>query len=183
MPTQVAGPGAGAPGQPGYPGAPQQGGYQPGHPGQPAWQGQQYSGASAGGGINSKVIALIGGAVAVLIVLVILFVVVLGGGGGPKGTVEDYFSAIQDQDCDFIDLLSEDNQEFADKDACEDDSDTYFDAEETCSDSDIEVTNEKEDGDKATVDYEVKGGGEDCEEKGSIKLVKEDGDWKIDSFE
>ena len=136
-----------------------------------------------GGGISSKVIALIGGAVAVLIVLVILFVVVLGGGGGPKGTVEDYFSAIQDQDCDFIDHLSEDNRELLDKDECEDDKDAFFSGEDTCEDSDIEITDEKEDGDKATVEYEVTGGGEDCEEKGSIKLVKEDGDWKVDSFE
>ncbi len=194
MPTQVAGPGtAGQPAQPGYPAAPQQGagypaqqgGYpgQPGQPGQPSWQGQQFSGGSGGGGISGKLIAIIGGAVAALIVLVVLFFVVLGG-GGPGATVEDYFSAIQDRDCGFIDQVSKDSREGLDKDECEDDPDAFFGGEdETCPDSDIEVKNEEEDGDKATVEYEVTGGGEDCEEKGTITLVKEDGDWKIDSFE
>ena len=190
MPTQVAGPGAGVPGQqqgygqqPGYPGA-QAGGYpgQPGHPGQPAWQGQQYSGASAGGGITGKVIALIGGGAAVLIVLLVLFFVVLGG-GGPKGTVEDYFDAIQDQNCDYFDYLSEDNRTDGDKGDCEDDPDAYFGEGDACEDSELEVKEEKEDGDEATVDYEVNGGGSDCEEEGTINLVKEDGDWKVDSFE
>jgi hypothetical protein len=200
MPTQVAGSGApGQPGapqqpggypgapqhggygqQPGYPGAPQQGGY-PGQPGQPAWQ--QPGGGSGGGGINAKLIGIIGGGAALVIALIVVLFLVLGGGGGPGGAVEDYFGAIQDQDCGFIDQLSKDNRDQLDKSECEDDPEAFFGGEnETCPDSDIEIKKEEEDGDKATVDFEITGGGEDCEEKGTVELVKEDGDWKIDSF-
>ena len=202
MPTQVVGgagpgqpgaqPGAqqGYPGvpqqggygqQPGYPGAPQQGGY-PGQPGQPAWQSQQSGGS--GGGINAKLIGIIGAAaVAVIAIGVVLFLVV-GGGGGPSGTAEDYFDAVQSQDCDFIDLLSKANRDELDKGECEDDPDAFLGGEsDTCPDSEIELSNEEVDGDNATVDFEVTGGGEDCEEKGTISLVKEGDDWKIDNVE
>ena len=202
MPTQVAGSGGpGQPGaqpgaQPGYPGAPQQGGYgqqsgypgapqqggYPGQPGQPAWQGQQH-GSGSGGGVSKKLIGIIAGAAALVIALIVVLVVVLGGGGGPGGVAEDYFDSIQDRDCGFIDLLSEDAREQLDKEECEDDPDAFFGGEsETCPESDIEIKDEKEDGDKATVEFEVTGGGEECEEKGSLSLVKEDGDWKIESF-
>jgi len=188
-PTQMAGPeqgGFGAP--PGPAGQPPQFGQpgqapQFGQPGQPAWQPMPPQGGGSGGGVNGKLIAIIGGAAAILLVAVILAVVLLGGGSsGPKGTVEDYFKAIQDHDCGFIDMVSEDRRQGLDKDDCEDDEDAFFGGEQTCSDSDIKVKNEEEDGDEATVDFEVTGGGDDCEEKGTISLVKEDGDWKIDSF-
>jgi hypothetical protein len=202
MPTQVArsdGPGqpGGQPGaqqgypgaqqqggfgqQPGYPGSPQQGGY-PGQPGPPGWEGQQLGGGS-GGGVSAKLIGIIAGAAAIVIALAVVLVVVVGGGGGPGGVVEDYFDAIQDQDCDFIDLLSKDARAELEKGTCEDDPEAFFGGDsDTCPDSDIEIKDEKEDGDKATVEFEVTGGGDDCEEKGTIDLVKEDGDWKIASF-
>ena len=51
-------------------------------------------------------------------------------------------------------------------------------------DFDVEVKDEKIDGDKATVDVESSGsfGGEDIAETITFSLVKEDGDWKIDSI-
>jgi hypothetical protein len=154
-------------------------------PDQQGWQPTPPTQGGGSGGLNTRLLAIIGGAAVLVLVVVVLLVVVLGGGGGgPKGTAEDYFKAIQDRDCGFIDMVSEDNREGLDKGDCEDDEDAFFGGdEETCADSDIEVTNEEEDGDKATVDYEVTGGGDDCEDKGTIKLVKEDGDWKIASFE
>ena len=192
MPTQVAGPASpGQPVQPGYPAAPQQGhqpgypaqqGGYPGQPGQPAWQGQQFAGGSGGGGINAKLIGLIAGGAVALIILVVIVFVVVGGGGSPSNVVEDYFNASKDKNCDYIDLLSEDASTGADKDTCEDNKDEYF-TDGSCEDSDFESSNEEIDGDKATVDFEITGGGDECETKGTVQLVKEDGDWKIDGFE
>jgi hypothetical protein len=204
MPTQVAGsspaqPGAqpgGQPGaqqgypgapqqggfgqQPGYPGAPQQGGY-PGQPGQPAWQGQQFAGGSGGGGgLNAKMLGLIGGGAAVVIILlVVLFVVVLGGSGGPKGVVEDFIDA--DSCSDAEDLVTDDFKESFGE--CTDEQLESFEGGEE-GDFDVEVKDEKIDGDKATVDVESSGsfGGEDISQTITFSLVKEDGDWKIDSI-
>jgi hypothetical protein len=197
MPTQVAGSGApGQPGapqqpggypgapqqggygqQPGYPGAPQQGGY-PGQPGQPAWQ--QPGGGSGGGGINAKLIGIIGGGAAVVIVLIIVLFLVLGGGGGsPSDVVEDFLDA--DSCSDAEDLVTKD----------------FLDAQGECTEEDLaqfegggegdvetEVKDEKIDGDEATVDVEISGsfGGEEISESIPFSLKKEDGDWKIDGI-
>jgi hypothetical protein len=191
MPTQVAGPGTpGQPAQPGYPAAPQQGygqqpgypaqqaGYpgQPGQPGQPAWQGQQFAGGSGGGGINAKVIGLIaGGVVALIILVVIVFSVV--GGGGPKGVVEDFVNA---ESCsDVEDLVTDDF--FAGE--CDDSQFEEPEGEDV--DVENEVGDEKIDGDEATVKVttKVESGGEEQEFDTTFRLVKEDGDWKIDGVE
>ena len=197
MPTQVAGGGApaqpgqpGAPHQPGgYPGAPQQGGYgqqpgypgapqQGGYPGQPAWQGQHYAG-SGGGGVNAKLIGLIGGGAAVVILLIIVLFVVLGGSGGPKGVVEDYLDA--DSCSDIEDLTTDDFRESFG--GCSDEDIDQFQGD--VGDLDLEVKDEKIDGDKATVDVEASGSieGEDISSTATYSLVKEDGDWKIDGIE
>ncbi len=166
--------------QPGYPGAPQQGGYpgQPGQPGQPAWQGQQYSGGS-GGGLNAKLLGIIGGGVALVIILVIVLFVVLGGSGGPKGVVEDFIDA--DSCSEAEDLVTDDFRESFGE--CTDEQLEGFEGGDE-GDFDVEVKDEKIDGDKATVDVESSGsfGGEDFSETTTFSLVKEDGDWKIDSI-
>jgi len=191
MPTQVAGSGGpaqpGAPQQggygqqPGYPGAPQQGSYpgQPGQPGQPAWQGQQYAGGSGGGGLNAKLLGIIGGGVALVIVLVIVLFVVLGGSGGPKGVVEDFIDA--DSCSEAEDLVTDDFRESFGE--CTDEQLEGFEGGDE-GDFDVEVKDEKIDGDKATVDVESSGsfGGEDFKETTTFNLIKEDDEWLIDSI-
>jgi hypothetical protein len=181
MPTQVAG--AGAPQQP----PPQQGfgqqPQQPGYPAQPAWQGQQYgapTGGSGGGGINTKLLALIGGgALLVIILVVVLFVVLGGGSGGPKGVVEDF---IDGESCsDVEDLVTDDFKDTYFNGECTDEKTNDADA----GDLDYDVKDAKVDGDKATVDVKTSGsfGGQDFDETSTFHLVKDDGDWKIDSIE
>ncbi len=178
------------PAAPGYP--PQDGGYQQpdyaqqGYPqqgGQPSWQ-QPYPQSGSGGG-KGKLIAIIGGAVAVFVVVIVLAVVLLGGGGGPAGTAEDFFNGVADGDCDAVDLLSKDFRETTglSKSECEDaGADEYF-AGSSAEGCDIEVTNEEEDGDKASADYKISGCDDDeSNEDGTIDLVEEDGDWKIDAI-
>ncbi|HWM75690.1 MAG TPA: DUF2510 domain-containing protein [Nocardioides sp.] len=164
--------------QPGYPGAQQQGGY-PGQPGQPPWQGQHHPGGSTGGGLNAKLLGLIGGGAAVVIILIIVLFVVLGGSGGPKGVVEDFLDA--DSCSDAEELVSKDFKENFGE--CTDEQLEGLDGGEE-GDFDTEVKDEKIDGDKATVEVEVSGsfGGEDFEETSEYTLIKEDGDWKIDSI-
>jgi hypothetical protein len=186
MPTQVAGAGGQAPAQqqpqqPGYgqqpahPGAPQQqGGY-----GQPAWQGQQYGGGTTVGGTNAKLIGLIGGGAALVILLIIVLFVVLGGSSGPKGVVEDFIDA--DSCSDVEDLVTDDFEESFG--GCTDEQLESFEGPDEA-DIDVEVKDEKIDGDKATVEVEASGdiGGQDISETTTFSLVKEDGDWKIDSL-
>jgi hypothetical protein len=189
MPTQVAG--AGSPQQPQHQqpgGYPQQGyGQQPGFGGapqqgygQPAWQGQhgqQHAGGS-GGGLNAKLIGLIGGGAAVVIVLVIVLFLVLGGSGGPKGVVEDFVDA--DSCSDVEDLVTDD---FFGDEGCDD---GYLDTAPEGEEADVEqdIGDEEVDGDKATVEVTttVKAGGEENEFETTFHLVKEDGDWKIDEI-
>lgn len=151
----------------------------------PAWP-QQFPTNSGGGG-KGKLIALVGGGVAVVaVVLIVLFAVVLGGGGGPGDTAKDYFDAVVSGDCDGIDLLSDDFRDSSgiSKDDCEDAGGEEYFGGGTSSGCELEVTDEKTDGDEATVDYEVKGCSDsDDDETGSISLVKDGSDWKVSDFE
>ncbi len=170
LPTQVAGPGAGLPGQPEY-------FAQPGQPGQPAWQAQPYAGASSGGGISGKIIALIAGGAAVLIALVIVVVLVLGGGGSPQSVVEDFIDA--DSCSDAEKLVTDDFQEEFGE--CSEDQLGGFGDD---GDFDVEIKDEEIDGDEATVEVETSGeiAGEELSQTITFSLVKDDGDWKIDGI-
>ena len=127
-------------------------------------------------------VALIGGALALLMLLVVAALIFVIGGNSPTSTTEDFFSAIQDGDCDqFYDAASKDLQDVVgDKDECEDDPDEFLESE-SIQGCDLEVTDEKIDGKKATVKYDVTGcdDEEDDEKDGELGLVQEDGDWKI----
>ena len=128
-------------------------------------------------------VALIGGALALLMVLVVLALVFVIG-GGPTSTVEDYFNATRDRDCQGVkDTLSSDLGEGFDVDECEDDTENFLGDEGATDGCDLELSNEEEDGDEASVDFKVSGCDEgDRNSEGSVDLVKEDGDWKIDGF-
>ncbi|WP_134741508.1 DUF2510 domain-containing protein [Nocardioides sp. 503] len=188
-------------------GYPQQGYAPQGYPqqGYPQ-QGQPSGGGKAKG--KGKLIALIGGGVALLVALaLVLFFVVLGGGGGPKGVAQDFldaqFSGDQEEVCE---LTSKDAVkpilEANDVDSCsalddkvsEDESTKEFTELIDDIESDVEIGDVSEKGDKATVKYtadlEYTGDdkdkftelfGEDTKftEKGTLTLVKEDGDWKV----
>ncbi len=197
--------GYGAPQQQGGYGAPQQGGYsapQGGFGGGQQGFGQQgYGGAPPKKGKGGLVIGIV-----VLVVLLIAGAGVVGflvlrdddggGGGGPFSSgpdspgevVEAFFEAAKDRDCEFFDYLSEGTLVFTQqsdfsKEKCEEDPEAFFDSEddEDLGDCEIEITDESEDGDTATVKYEVTGCADDSEnEDGEFALVKEDGDWKID---
>ena len=118
-----------------------------------------------------------------------------GGGGGPLGggpdspgeVVEAVFEAVQDRDCDIVDYYSADTLEQAEeagfaREDCEEDPDEFFGTEEDLADCELEVTDESEDGDTATVTYDVTGCSDesDNEEGEEFELVKEDDEWKID---
>lgn len=184
----------------------QAGGYPP-QPGQaPSWQTPYPTGGSGGGG-KGKLFAIIGGGAAlVLIVLVVLFVVVLGG-GGPKGVAEDYINAQTEFDIEKVCNLSSERLQkesfFGDAKNCKD---TAKASEEFITDEirgylddaefDVEIGDVTEDGDTAEVKYTLKSEykGDDVDgfkaafdtedltetNKGTLKMVKEDGEWKVD---
>ena len=194
--------GYGAPQQQGGYGAPQQqGGY--GAPQQGGFGSQQGFGQGYGGGApkKSRTGLIIGIVVAVVLLIAgagVVGLLVLGdddGGGGPFGgsdspgdVVEGFFEAAKDRDCDIFDYYSKDTLDLADsadatKKSCEDDPDEFFGTEddEDLSDCEIKIKDETEDGDTATVKYEVTGCADDSDnDEGEFELVKEDGDWKID---
>ena len=168
--------------QPGYPGAPQQGGYpgQPGQPGQPAWQGQQYAGGSGGGGINAKLLGIIGGGVAA------------GHRAGhravrgarrrwrPEGRGRGLHRRRSCSDAE--DLVTEDVPGVVRGSAPT--SSSRASRAATTGDFDIEVKDEKIDGDKATVEWRrpAASAARTARRRRTFNLVKEDGDWKIDSI-
>lgn len=187
-----------------------QSGYQqPGVPGAPPWQGQTPTTGGGGGG-KGKLIAIVAAAlVLVVVAAVVLFTVVLGG-GGPKGVAEDYLEATLDLDIEKVcDLSSKDSQdsEFEDYEvkSCSEYQDKFMDQENYDQlrdlfdnvDTEVKIGEVKEKGDSATVEYtetiEYTGDDEDAfkeffddtkaTEKGTLTLVKEDGDWKVDSDE
>ncbi len=181
---------------------------QPGGYGQPA--GQPGWGQPPSGGGNGKLIAIIGGAVGalllVLILVIVLFKVVLG--GGPGDVAKDYLEAQADFDLErACELTSEkdlegDFEEY-DVDNCGDLVDAYEDEasdgelddfEEYQDDFnvDIEIGDVTEKDETAEVEFTTKteydGDDEDLEDyfgeaqevDGTLFLVKEDGDWKVD---
>ncbi|HYG94832.1 MAG TPA: DUF2510 domain-containing protein [Nocardioides sp.] len=199
-------PGYGAP-QQAY-GAAQAGGQYgqpgPGQPGQPPF-GQGYVGSTGGGG-NRKKLAIIGGAVVGLILVVVVAFLVLGAlfGGGPEDVADDYLSASADGDIEELCELSSKNTQEAefesyDVDNCGDytdaieDSSDFEEFEQVRDDFDVsyELGDVKEDDDTAEVKFtsttEYNGDDEELgdllseeESEGTIYLVKEDGDWKVD---
>jgi hypothetical protein len=194
-------PPAGQPGHPSQPGQPyQQGGYQqpqygqpgqPGQPGVPAWQQQPYGGGTSSGGGKGKLIAILGGGGLVVVIVVVLLFALLGG-GGPKGAVEDTFDAIQDGDCGYIEHLSntalgttESNRDDVideAKKSCEDQNEDD-DAGDGC---DVEIDNEDvvEEDERVTYDYTVTGCDDESQnqEATEVTVVKEDGEWRVESF-
>ena len=85
-----------------------------------------------------------------VIILIIVLFVVLGGSGGPKGVVEDFIDA--DSCSDAEDLVTDDFKESFGE--CTDEQLESFDGGDE-GDFDLEVKDEKIDGDKATVDVEI----------------------------
>jgi hypothetical protein len=208
MQTVVAPPRTPAQGLPPQAGAPAAPGGHPGQPGVPPWQGQT---PPSGGGGKGKLIGIIAAAVALVVVLaVVLFVFVLGG-GGPGDVAEDYLEAESTADieqvCELSSKASRDRlQEFYEADDCGAVADKLEDDEDFQKgvdflddvDVDIEIGEVDEKDDSATVRYteDIEYTGDDVEgfkevfsedtkfeTKGTITLVKEDGDWLVDTDE
>ncbi len=98
-------------------------------------------------------VALIGGALALLMLLVVAALIFVIGGDSPTSATEDFFSAIQDGDCEaYADLLSKETKEIIDQSDCDGD-----DFEKQGKGCEFEVTDEEIDGKRATVDFEVTG--------------------------
>lgn len=173
-----------------------------------AWQPQGGGSGGGKGKGKGKLIALIGGGVVLLVALALVLVFVVLGGGGAKGVAEDYLKAQIDGDQEKVCELStkdsmKDAFEFYEVDNCGDLAEKIEEGEEFDEfqdvlddvDTDLKVNDAKEDGDKATVTYtldlEYTGddkakftevfGEEDTKttEKGTVNLVKEDGDWLV----
>ncbi len=198
----------GAPQQQPYGGAPQQQSY--GAPGGPSPYGAPggYPGRGSSGGGGRKLLILIGGGVAAVIVLIILLVVAFSviGGGSPEDVAGDYFAAIEDGDVEKLcELSSEDEQdaefEIYDVDNCGDYAEEFEDSSEAGEfedyrddfDFEYEIGDVTERDKTADVDYTVTykytGDDEDIadfydedgeESDGTLELVKEDGEWKVD---
>lgn len=186
----------------------------------PAQPGQPGFAAPAGGGGSKKLLLIIGAAVLALLLLCAIGGVVLAmiGGDDPEDAVEDYFDAfVEDDYTQQCELRSERSRTALLKDADVDDCRAYAEqaearAEEFTADYEerfdesyediqdemdyaLEITDVKEEGDEAFVDYEVTstysgdnqtyiddtlGGKTTHTEDGTMRLVKEDGDWKVD---
>ncbi|MDO9494166.1 MAG: DUF2510 domain-containing protein [Nocardioides sp.] len=198
------------PGQPPSGPPPAQPGYQqPGQPGVPPWQSQTPASGGGGGG-KGKLIAIIAGAVAlVVIAAIVLFTFVLG--GGPGDVAKDYLEAESKADLEQVCELSskesrEGLQDFYEVDDCAAVADKVKGEEDFEQgvkllddvNVDIEIGEVDEKGDSATVKYseEIEYTGDDEEgftevfgedtkftTKGTITMVKEDGDWKVESDE
>lgn len=178
-----------------------------GQPGQAPF-GAGYSSSSGGG--SGKLIAIIGGALAalilVIILVVVLFKVVLG--GGPKDVAEDYLNATADGDFQKVCELVRDKDQKSlfdelDINSCGDVDDAIKndpavnqgDLESFQNDFKIEfeIGDVKEKDTTAEVaftsttkysgdDESIKAAFKDSsEQKGTIYLVKEGGDWKVDA--
>ncbi|WP_269214603.1 DUF2510 domain-containing protein [Nocardioides sp. cx-173] len=189
-------------------GYPQQGYPQQGYPSQQPWQSQPQGGSGGGGKGKGKLIALIGGGVALVVVLGLVLFLVLGGSSGAQGAAEDYLNAQADGDQQKVCELStkdlmESTFELYEVDNCGDLAKKIEEGEDFGDfravlediDADFEIEDAKEDGDKATVDYTatLEYTGDDEEkfkeligsdelkntEKGTLTLVKEDGDWLV----
>ncbi|KAA1427656.1 DUF2510 domain-containing protein [Nocardioides antri] len=194
------------PQQGGY-GAPA-GGY--GQPtGQQQYGGFPSGGSGSSGGGKGKLIAIIGGAIGALLLVVILLVVLFSviGGGSPEDVANDYLEASVDGDFGrACELVTKDDQEQAfedlDIDECGDVEDAVKDSpeydeeefEEYLDDfeTEYEIGDVKEEDDTAEVEFtsttEYTGDDESVEDyfeggeqDGTIYLVKEDGDWKVDA--
>jgi hypothetical protein len=110
--------------------------------------------------------------------VVITLVLVRGGGEGPEDTAEAFIQAAQDRDCDkALSLISEDLKKQEDAN-CEEDSDLLPPKDTKIEFGDVKISNETDDSATATVDATI--GGQTLPLK--IKLVKEDGDWKVDQL-
>lgn len=161
---------------------------------------------------KGKIIGAVVAVVVLLVVgLVLLFTVVLGG-SGPADAAEDYLEAQADGDQEAVcALTSTESQDeifevyevddcaafvaaFEDQEGFEDFASLLDDVE-----VDVEIGDVEEDGESATVDYteQVEYTGDDAEKfaelfgeedtkftvKGTITLVRQDGEWRIDEDE
>ncbi|GEP39586.1 hypothetical protein NPS01_32490 [Nocardioides psychrotolerans] len=181
-------------------------------PGAPPWQAPYAGPSGGGGGGKGKLIGALA-AVAVLVVVgvVLLFTVVLGG-SGPAAVAEDYLRAQvegdQEEVCELTSAQSQDAAlEVYEADDCtafaeaiqgQEGYDDFVTLLEDI-DVDIEIGAVEESGKSATVDYSEKVSytgddaalfseffGEDetdFTQKGTITLVEEDGEWKVDEDE
>jgi len=189
--------------QQGYGG--QQGYGQQGYGGQ-GWQQQPGSGGGKG---NRKLLAIIGGVVLVVVVVVLVLVfTVFRGGNDPEGVAQDALDAASGGDFERLCELStkdvqEANFEYFDVDDCAgvgEESEAAqeeggFDLDDFDTSFDITKVDEADDGESATVDYDVTveytGDDQDLQDafgetetsSDSLDLVKEDGEWRIDSDE
>ena len=101
---------------------------------------------------------------------------IFGGGGGPDDAVQDFASAIADEDyakaCEY---LGEDVQAQAEAaGGCEAALEGALSEEDVSSAEDVETEVLEESDDTATVEATFEG-----EEPEEVELTKEDGDWKI----
>ncbi len=157
-------------------GAPQQqygapGGYGAPGQGQPGFGGS----GSSGGGVNKKLIAIIGGAVGAVVLGIILIVVLFKviGGGGPDDVAKDYLEAQADLDYEKqCELLSEDVQERTLKDADASDCGEYAEEEEKGNETEFEDEfGESLEDVRDDIDYEVEIG--EVDEKGDDEAIVE----------
>lgn len=187
-------PNQGPPGQPGWGQGPP-----PGQPGpfapqgqQQGWGGQQpppqqpWGQQPPGGhgppppnGVSKKMLLIAGaGALVLAIIVVLVLVFALGGGSSPKGTVESFIKAAQRQDCDEAFALLSDRFQEEQGSCAESEEDLIIQEDENVDITD--VTLEDESGSKATVTAKASFEGEEIPI--TFALVKEDGDWSIDSI-
>ena len=115
--------------------------------------------------------------------------------GGPHeqavASFQAAFDALKDEDCSFAEHLSDEalgvggetSRETAldnVRSECEGNEDEYF-GEDTAEGCEVEFSNEETDGDTATVDYDTNGCDDGDNDKGTVDLVKEDGEWRVDT--
>ncbi len=124
---------------------------------------------------------MIAGAAALVIVIVLAVVLILtnSGGASAKDTAEDFIAAAKARDCDkALSLISDDLKKREDAN-CDENADSVVPPQDT----DItfgEVTVQSETDSTATAKVDATVGEQTLPL--TIKLVKQDGDWKVDQI-
>jgi hypothetical protein len=138
--------------------------------------------ATTGGRDNKRLIII--GLIIVAAAIAGYFVYKQFAHASPGAVTEDFFRAtLEDKDCrKAVDLTSSKQIENRDEAiaACNEELQGIGNAKIVS----FEITEEKIEGDKATVKYKgvAEINGEQEEDEDTVSLVKEDGDWKIDNF-
>jgi ketosteroid isomerase-like protein len=131
-----------------------------------------------------------GKAILALVLIAIILLALGCGGNSASAAAEDFVRAVADKDCQkIVDLIADDSKAFFEQEGqdavagCEASIGAEFADQEIVIKS-FEVTGESDDGDTHSVDFKMEStvNGEDQSTEDTVKLVKQNGSWKVTLF-